>query len=68
VEYASYQLFIHSVIFIVLLLCFNLCVMIPSGHMTSIVLSILERDTPLLLFLKVSSLFSPREELFGSCS
>jgi len=25
-------------------LCFYLCVMIPSGHMTSIVLSILERD------------------------
>jgi len=37
VEYADYQLFIHSVIFIVLFLCFNACVMIPSGHMTSIV-------------------------------
>jgi len=35
VEYADYQLFTHSVIFIVLLLCFNVCVMIPSGHMTS---------------------------------
>jgi len=47
VGYADYQLFIHSVIFIVLFLCFNVCVMIPSGHMTSIVLSILERDPPL---------------------
>jgi len=46
-EYAYNQLLIHSVIFIVLLLCFTLCVMIPSGHMTSIVLSILERDPPL---------------------
>jgi len=36
VEYADYQLFIHSVIFIVLFLCFNECVMIPSGHMTSV--------------------------------
>jgi len=51
VEYADYQLFIHSVIFIVLFLCFNVCVMIPSGQMTSIVLSILERDPPLELFL-----------------
>jgi len=38
VEYADSELFIHT---------FNLCVMIPSGHMTSIVLSILERDPPL---------------------
>jgi len=37
VEYVDYQLFIHSVVFIVLFLCFNLCIMIPSGHMTSVV-------------------------------
>jgi len=42
---------------IVLLLCFHLCVMIPSGHMTSVLLSILERDPPLLLSCKFLHFF-----------
>jgi len=43
VEYVDYQLFIHSVILIECVLTL-IC---PSSHMTSIVLSILERDPPL---------------------
>ena len=43
VVHAYDQLFIHSVIFI------EGVVTIPSGHMTSIHLSILERGPPLLL-------------------
>jgi len=54
VVHADYQLFIHSVILIECVLT-RMC---PSGHMTSIVLSILERDPPLAL-LKGSSPFSP---------
>jgi len=46
VVHAYYQLFIHSVIFIE---CLCNTVMIPSVHMKSILLSILERDPPLLL-------------------
>jgi len=63
VEYADYQLFTHSVIFID---C-DLTLMIPSGHMTSILLSILERDPPLLLSWRFLHFFPP-EGLFGSCS
>jgi len=45
VVHAYNQLFIHSVILIECVLT----LMWPSGHMTSILLSILERDPPLLL-------------------
>jgi len=47
-------------------MCYN-SVMIPSGHMTSIHLSILERDPPLLLswrFLPCASIFSYFWEFF----
>jgi len=47
-------------------MCCN-SVTLHSGHMTFIVLSILERDPPLLLSWRVLP-FSPREGLFGSCS
>jgi len=63
VEYADNQLFIHSVVFIVLLLCFNLCEMIPSGHMTSIVLSILRGI--LLCSLLKGSYLSPLKGCLG---
>jgi len=43
-------------------MCCN-CVMIPSGHMTSIVLSILERDPPLLLSWKFL-IYSPWKFFF----
>jgi len=66
VVHADYQLFIHSVILIECVVT----LMIPSGLMTSILLSILERDPPLLLglgllhFFPVKVFFSISWEFF----
>jgi len=53
VVHAYYQLFIHSVMFIE----WVLTLICSSGHMTSIVLSILERDPPLLLSWRFLTFF-----------
>jgi len=53
VVHAYHQLFIHSVIFIKCVLT----LMIPSGHMASILPSILERDPPLLLSWRLFFIF-----------
>jgi len=55
------QLFIHSHTH--WMCCIS--VMIPSGHMTSILLSIQERDPPLLLSWRVLTFFFPPERFFS---
>jgi len=66
VVHADYQLFIHSDIFIVLFLCFNQCVMIPSGHMTSMTPVHPGEGSSSVLASRVLTFYP--EGLFGSCS
>jgi len=65
VEYASDQLFTQSNSLIVLLLCFDLCIMIHSVHITSITPVHPEEGSSSVALLKVSSLFFPMKVFLG---